>query len=103
MHNPESVKGNDTHKVFRDFEIQTDHLIVIGALGTIPKGLIKELDDLEIRERVETIQTTELCKIGQNTEKSPGHLKLLAVTQIPVRSLQLMLVWKTLNWGKYLS
>ena len=27
MHNPESVLGNGTHKVFRDFKIQTDHLI----------------------------------------------------------------------------
>ena len=32
--------------------------IVIGALGTVTKGLIKGLDDLEIRGRVETIQTT---------------------------------------------
>ena len=31
--------------------------IVIGALGTIPKGLVKGLEDLKIRE-VETIQTT---------------------------------------------
>ena len=37
--------------------------IVIGALGTVAKGLIKKLEDLEISGRVETIQT-----IGQNTE-----------------------------------
>ena len=29
--------------------------IVIGALGTVTKGLLKEPEDLEIRERVETI------------------------------------------------
>ena len=34
--------------------------IVIGALGTVTKGLIKGLEDLEIRGRVETIQTTAL-------------------------------------------
>ena len=34
--------------------------IVNGALGTIIKGLVKELGDLEIRGRVETIQTTQL-------------------------------------------
>ena len=34
--------------------------IVIGALGTVAKGLVPGLDDLEIRERVETIQTTIL-------------------------------------------
>ena len=27
MHNPESVLENEAHKVFRVFEIQTDHLI----------------------------------------------------------------------------
>ena len=36
--------------------------IVIGAMGTITKGLLKGLEDLEIGERVETIQTTALLK-----------------------------------------
>ena len=36
--------------------------IVIGALGTIPKGLIKRLEDLEIRGLVETILTTALLR-----------------------------------------
>ena len=27
MHNPESVLENETHKLLRGFEIQTDHLI----------------------------------------------------------------------------
>ena len=31
--------------------------IMIGALGTIPKGLLKGLEDLEVGGRVETIQT----------------------------------------------
>ena len=30
-------------------------------------------------------------KIGQNTEKSPGNLRRLAVTQTPVKNHQLML------------
>ena len=34
----------------------TDIPIVIGALGTIPKGLVSGLDDLKIRRQVETIQ-----------------------------------------------
>ena len=37
-------------------------LILIGALRTIPKGLVKELEDLEIRGQVETIQTTALLR-----------------------------------------
>ena len=31
---------------------------VIGAVGTVTKGLLKGLEDLEIGDRVETIQTT---------------------------------------------
>ena len=37
-------------------------LIIIVSLGTITKGLIKGLEDLEIRGRVETIQTTALLR-----------------------------------------
>ena len=33
-------------------------LIVIGTFGTVTKGLLKELEDLEVGGRVETIQTT---------------------------------------------
>ena len=36
--------------------------IVIGALGTVTKGLIQGEEDLEIRERVETIQTIALLR-----------------------------------------
>ena len=36
--------------------------IVIGAFGTVTKGLVKGLKDLKIRERVETIQTTALWR-----------------------------------------
>ena len=35
-----------------------------------------------------------IVKISQNTEKSPGDLRRLAVTQRPVRNHQLMLIWK---------
>ena len=34
--------------------------IVIGALGTVPKALEKDLGELEIRGIIETIQTTVL-------------------------------------------
>ena len=37
--------------------------VVIGALGAIPKGLVKGLEDLEIREQAETIQTTALLRL----------------------------------------
>ena len=37
-------------------------LILTGAFGTGTKGLVKGLEDFEIRGRVETIQTTALLK-----------------------------------------
>ena len=36
--------------------------VVIGALGTITKGLVKGLEDLEIRGQVEYIQKTPLSE-----------------------------------------
>ena len=36
--------------------------IVIGAFGTVTKGLLKGLEDLEVSRRVETIQTTTLLR-----------------------------------------
>ena len=58
--------------------------IVIGALGTITKGLLKGLEDLEIGGRVETIQTTALLRMARILESSPGDLSRLAVTQTPL-------------------
>ena len=36
--------------------------IVVGVLGIIPKGLVKGLEDLEIRRLAEIIQTTALLR-----------------------------------------
>ena len=69
--------------------------ILIGALGTAIKWLSKGLEDLEIRGRAETIQTTHIIEIGQNTEKGPGDLRISSVTQTPVKNRQLTLIWKT--------
>ena len=43
--------------------------IVIGAFGTITKGLLKGLEDLEVGGRVETIQTTALLKTARNLRR----------------------------------
>ena len=56
--------------------------IVIGAFGTLTKGSLKGLEDLEVGGRVETTQTTALL----NTEKSPGDLRRHAVSQYPVKN-----------------
>ncbi len=37
-------------------------LIVISAFGTVLKGLLKGLEDLEVGGRMETIKTTALLK-----------------------------------------
>ena len=36
--------------------------IIVSALGTIHRILVKGLEDLEIREQAETIQTTALLR-----------------------------------------
>ena len=62
--------------------------IVIGAFGTVTKGLLKGLEDLEVCGRVETIQTTALLKtvrILRRVLETWGDL------------LSLNLQWKTIN------
>ena len=39
--------------------------IVIGAFGTVTKGLLKGLEDLEVGGRVETFQTTTLLRTAR--------------------------------------
>ena len=39
--------------------------IVIGAFGTITKGLLKDLEDLEVGGRVETIQAIVLLNMAR--------------------------------------
>ena len=51
--------------------------IVIGALGTVTKGLLKGLEDLEVGGRDRP--NYNIIENGQNTEKSLGDLNSLAV------------------------
>ena len=41
-----------------------------------------------------------IFEVGENTAKSPGDLRKLAVTQSSVENHQLTLAWKTLKWVK---
>ena len=71
--------------------------IVIGAFGTVTKRLLKGLEDLEVGGRVGGEHPNySIIENGQNTEKSPGDLRRLAVTQTAVKGHQLTLTWKTL-------
>ena len=69
--------------------------IVTGALGTVTEGLVQRLKDLEIRGRMETIQTTamRLARILRRVLETWGDL------------LSLRFRWKTisLRWYEKLS
>ena len=65
---------------------------VIGAFGTITKGLFKGLEHLEDGGWVEDYPNESITENGQNPETSPGDLRRLAVTQTPVRNHQLKLM-----------
>ena len=54
--------------------------IVIGALGTVSKGLIKGLRN---KRTSGDHPNYYIIEIGQSTEKNPGDLRKLAVTQTP--------------------
>ena len=54
--------------------------MVIGALGTVTKGLIQGLEDMSGDH-----PNYSIIKISQNTEKSLGDLRF-NVTQTPVRN-----------------
>ena len=45
--------------------------IVNGAFGTVTKGLLKGLEDLEVGGRVETIQTTVLLRKARIPRRVP--------------------------------
>ena len=66
--------------------------IVIGAFGTVTKGLLKGLEDLEVGGRVETIQTIALLRTARILRRVQGDLRRLAVTQTPVKNHRLTLM-----------
>ena len=64
--------------------------IVVGMLGTVPKDLEKRLDELEIRGRIKTIQTSvllSLARILQGVLETRGDLM-----SFPVKDKHLTLV-----------
>ena len=61
---------------------------LIGAFGTVTKGFLKGLEDLEVGGRVETIQTTALLKTAR---------KLRRVLETWGDLLSLNIQWKTIS------
>ena len=62
--------------------------IVIGAFGTVTKGLLKGLEDLEVGGLVETIQTIALLKTDRT---------LRSILETWGDLLSLNLQWKTIS------
>ena len=65
------LKESEKKDKYQDFAKELNKLwnmkttfipIIIGALGRVTKGLMKGLEDLEIKGRMETIQTTALLR-----------------------------------------
>ena len=71
-------------------------LIGFGAFGTVTKGLLKGLEDFEVGNRVETIQTTALLKTARILRRALETREYLQ---------PLNLQWKTisLRWCEKLS
>ena len=63
-------------------------IIVIGAFGTVTKGLLKGLDDFEVGGRVETTQTTALLRTARILSR---------VLETWGDLLSLKLQWKTIS------
>ena len=66
-------------------------LIAVGPFEAILKGLKRELKQLEIWGK---LRPTSVVKIGQNSEKSPWHLRRFDVTQTPVKAHYITLMKK---------
>ena len=62
--------------------------IVIGALGTVTRGLLKGMEDLKVGGRVETIQTTALLRTARILRR---------VLETWGALLSLKLLWKILE------
>ena len=62
--------------------------VVIGALGTITKGLLKGMEDLEVGGRVETIQMAALLSTARIPRRVPETWGDF---------LSLRLQWKTIS------
>ena len=66
-------------------------LIIIGALGKIPKSLVKYIGEVENRSANPDYVNYTIVKISRNTEKSSGGLRRLAFFQIQVKECELTL------------
>ena len=83
MHNPAPVLENATYKLLWDFDIQMDHLI---------SARRPDLIIINKRNPPKKHPNNRIIENSQNTEKSPGDLRRLAVIQSPVKDHQFTLM-----------
>ena len=69
--------------------------MMMPIVETASKNLEKRLNEQEIKERIETIQTTAQLKINKFTKKCPVDQRRFAVTQTSLKNHRLNMVWKT--------
>ena len=65
---------------------------ITGALGTISRSLVKELEELEIRGQVETIQTRALLRSSRILRRVLG-IKSGGITYFSFQIVFLMTDW----------
>ena len=71
--------------------------IVISAFGTVTKGLLKGLEDLEVGLQVKTIQTIALLRTARILRRGLETRVDLLSLRLQWKNHQLKLMWKTLN------
>ena len=70
-------------------------ILVVGSLGTIPKGLKKRHEQIGNSWKNRDHPENTIAETGQNTQKNDGELKRLVVTQTPVKENLFILRLKT--------
>ena len=77
------IKENEKRDIYLDLARQLKKLwdlkvlvipVVIGTLGTVPKDLVMEMEELEIGEQIRTIQTSALLRSARRALETWGYL-----------------------------
>ena len=71
--------------------------IVIGAFGTVTEGLLKGLEDLEMKRCVETIQITTLLRTARILRRVLDTWGDLVSLKFQWKTITKKLMWKTLK------
>ena len=92
MHNPESVLENEMHKILRDFEIQTDHLIstrgpdlvIVNKKDKKKKRTCRIVEFAIPADHREKLQENEKRNKHLDLSRELNKLRNMKVTVIPI-------------------